>query len=95
MVWQSRGRRLVFTRMPKSLNGPSRPSRLCPDAPQAEEDLLTAAVNRTILEGFSALYDRIAAEYGVTPVTDPDFELLAVNRAEGFRAGAQFYARRR
>ena len=54
--------------------------------------MLTAAVNRTILEGFSALYEQIAAEYGVTPVTDPDFELLAVNRAEGFRAGAQFYA---
>ena len=31
-------------------------------------------------------------EYHVVPVTDPDFELLAVNRAEGFRAGAQFYA---
>ena len=48
-------------------------------------------MNRTILEGFSALYEQIAAEYGVTPVTDPDFELLAVNRAEGFRAGAQFF----
>ena len=24
-------------------------------------------------------------------MTDPDFELLAVNRAEGFRAGAEFY----
>lgn len=29
-----------------------------PDAPQAEEALLTAAVNRTILEGFSALYEQ-------------------------------------
>ena len=28
----------------------------------------------------------------MVPVTDPDFELLAVNKAEGFRAGAQFYA---
>ena len=28
----------------------------------------------------------------MVPVTDPDFELLAVNRAEGFRAGAQFPA---
>ena len=28
---------------------------------------------------------------GLVPVTDPDFELLAVNRAEGFRAGAEFY----
>ena len=27
----------------------------------------------------------------LVPVTDPDFELLAVNRAEGFRAGAEFY----
>lgn len=71
MVWQSRGTAgWYLRRMPKSLNGPSRPSRLCPDAPQAEEDLLTAAVNRTILEGFSALYEQIAAEYGVTPVTD-------------------------
>ncbi len=27
----------------------------------------------------------------MVPVTDPDFELLAVNRAEGFRAGVQFF----
>ena len=27
----------------------------------------------------------------LVPVTDPDFELLAVNRAEGFRAGAEFF----
>ncbi len=31
-------------------------------------------------------------EQQLVPVTDPDFELLAVNKAEGFRAGAQFYA---
>ena len=30
-------------------------------------------------------------EQKLVPVTDPDFELLAVNKAEGFRAGAQFY----
>ena len=30
-------------------------------------------------------------EHHLTPVTDPDFELLAVNRAEGFRAGAEFF----
>ena len=35
---------------------------------------------------------KLVQEYHVVPVTDPDFELLAVNRAEGFRAGAQFYA---
>ena len=36
--------------------------------------------------------EKLVQEYHVVPVTDPDFELLAVNRAEGFRAGAQFYA---
>ena len=61
-------------------------------APQEEDGLLTEAVNRTILGGFSALYEQLVQEYHVVPVTDPDFELLAVNRAEGFRAGAQFYA---
>ena len=73
--------RLVFTADAEELERAITAEQAVPDAPQAEEDLLTAAVNRTIL-----------AEYGVTPVTDPDFELLAVNRAEGFRAGAQFYA---
>jgi len=84
--------RLVFTADAEELERAITAEQAVPDAPQAEEALLTAAVNRTILEGFSALYEQITAEYGVTPVTDPDFELLAVNRAEGFRAGAQFYA---
>ena len=84
--------RLVFTADAEELERAITAEQAAPDAPQAEEDLLTAAVNHTILEGFSALYEQITAEYGVTPVTDPDFELLAVNRAEGFRAGAQFYA---
>ena len=84
--------RLVFTADAEELERGITAEQAAPDAPQAEEDLLTAAVNRTILEGFSALYEQIAAEYGVTPVTDPDFELLAVNRAEGFRAGAQFFS---
>ena len=59
---------------------------------QDEEELLTAAVNRTILEGFAPLYNRLVQENELVPVTDPDFELLAVSKAEGFRAGAQFYA---
>ena len=63
-----------------------------PDAPQNEEELLTAAVNRTILEGFDPLYRQLVQEQQLVPVTDPDFELLAVNKTEGFRAGAQFYA---
>ena len=54
-------------------------------------DLLTAAVNRAILTGFSTLYQELVEKEHLVPVTDPDFELLAVNRAEGFRAGAEFY----
>ena len=84
--------RLVFTASADELAAAIAAEQAAPDAPQDEEDLLTASVNRTILDGFSALYEQIVAEYGVTPITDPDFELLAVNRAEGFRAGAQFYA---
>ena len=84
--------RLVFTADAAELEASIAQVQAGPDAPQEEEDLLTESVNRTILAGFSALYEQILREYGVTPVTDPDFELLAVNRAEGFRAGAQFYA---
>ena len=73
--------RLVFTADAEELERAITAEQAVPDAPQAEEALLTAAVNRTILEGFSALYEQITAEYGITPVTDPDFELLAVNRA--------------
>ena len=61
-------------------------------APQEEADLVTAAVNRVILEQFSTIYQELVENQGIVPVTDPDFQLLAVNRAEGFRAGAQFYA---
>ena len=84
--------RLVFTASAEDLTASIAEEQASPDAPQDEEELLTAAVNRTILEGFSALDEQLVKAYGITPVTDPDFELLAVNRAEGFRAGAQFYA---
>ena len=84
--------RLVFTASAEELAASIAAEQASPDAPQDEEELLTAAVNRTILEGFSALDEQLVKAYGITPVTDPDFELLAVNRAEGFRAGAQFYA---
>ena len=59
---------------------------------ESEEDQMTAAVNRAILTGFSPLYAQLLEDHRLVPVTDPDFELLAVNRAEGFRAGAQFFA---
>mgnify|MGYP002520581934 CR=1 FL=1 len=84
--------RLVFTASAEELAASAAAEQAAPDAPADEEELLTAAVNRTILEGFSPLYEQLVGEYGLVPVTDPDFELLAVNRAEGFRAGAQFFA---
>ena len=84
--------RLVFTAGAEELAAAVAQVQAEPDAPQEEDGLLTEAVNRTILGGFSALYEQLVQEYHVVPVTDPDFELLAVNRAEGFRAGAQFYA---
>ncbi len=64
------------------------------DAPAAEEDLLTAAVNNAILapDGFSPIYAQIVAEQQLVPVTDPDFSLSALNREEGFRAEADFFA---
>ena len=37
------------------------------------------------------MYAELVENHKLLPVTDPDFELLAVNRAEGFRAGAQFF----
>ena len=84
--------RLVFTASAEELAAVLAKEQAAPDAPQDEEELLTAAVNRTILEGFDPLYRQLVQEQQLVPVTDPDFELLAVNKAEGFRAGAQFYA---
>ena len=83
--------RLVFTASAEELAAALAKEQAAPDAPQDEEELLTAAVNRTILEGFDPLYRQLVQEQQIVPVTDPDFELLAVNKAEGFRAGAEFY----
>ena len=84
--------RLVFTADAEELARAAAVERAAGSDAQDEEDLLTAAVNRAILSGFSPLYEQLVAQYHLVPVTDPDFELLAVNKAEGFRAGAQFYA---
>ena len=84
--------RLVFTASAEELAASAAAVQAGPDAPQEEDEVLTEAVNRTILAGFSPLYEQLIKEYHLVPVTDPDFELLAVNRTEGFRAGAQFYA---
>ena len=83
--------RVVFSAAAEELEAAVQAEKAAPDAPQDEDDLLTAAVNRAILEGFSPLFARLMKENDLQPVTDPDFELLAVNRAEGFRAGVQFF----
>ena len=83
--------RVVFSATAAELEEAVQAVRAAPGAAQDEDDLLTAAVNRAILEGFSPLFAQLMAEHGLQPVTDPDVELLAVNRAEGFRVGAQFF----
>lgn len=84
--------RLVLTASAEELAQSIAVEQAAMDTLPEEEDLLTAAVNRTLLEGFSPLHERILQENDLIAVTDPDFELLAINREEGFRAGAQFYA---
>lgn len=83
--------RVVFSASAEELEAAVQAEQAALDAPKEEEDLLTAAVNRAILEGFSPLFAQLMEEHRLVPVTDPDFELLAVNRAEGFRAGAEFF----
>lgn len=83
--------RVVFSASAEELEQAVKAEQSAPNAPTDEEELLTAAVNRAILEGFSLLYAELVEKQHLVPVTDPDFELLAVNRAEGFRAGAEFF----
>ena len=59
-----------------------------------EEDRLAGAVNRAILapDGFSTVWAKAVEKAGLQPVSDPDFKLAALNKAEGFRAEAVFFA---
>lgn len=83
--------RVVFTASAQELEEAIAAEQAGENPPADEEDLMAAAVNRAILTGFSPLYAELVEKHKLLPVTDPDFELLAVNRAEGFRAGAQFF----
>lgn len=83
--------RVVFTASAEELAEAVAAEQAGENPPADEEDLLTAAVNRAILTGFSTLYSDLLKTQHILPVTDPDFELLAVHKAEGFRAGAQFF----
>jgi len=48
--------RVVFSAAAEELEAAVQAEKAAPDAPQDEDDLLTAAVNRAILEGFSPLF---------------------------------------
>lgn len=77
--------RVVFTASAQELEEAIAAEQAGENPPADEEDLMAAAVNRAILTGFSPLYAELVENHKLLPVTDPDFELLAVNRAEGFR----------
>ena len=65
--------RVVFSAAAEELEAAVQAEKAAPDAPQDEDDLLTAAVNRAILEGFSPLFAQLMKENDLQPVTDPDF----------------------
>ena len=83
--------RVVFTASAQELEEAIAAEPAGERPPADEEDLMAAADNRANLTGFSPMYAELVENHKLLPVTDPDFELLAVNRAEGFRAGAQFF----
>ena len=51
--------RVVFSASAKELEAAIQAEQAAENPPQAEEDLLTAAVNRAILAGFSTLYQEL------------------------------------
>ena len=62
--------RVVFSASAEELEAAVQAEQAAPDAPKEEEDLLTAAVNRAILEGFSPLFAQLMEEHRLVPVTD-------------------------
>ena len=75
--------RVVFTASAQELEEAIAAEQAGENPPADEEDLMAAAVNRAILTGFSPLYAELVENHKLLPVTDPDFELLAVNRDSG------------
>ena len=69
--------RVVFSASAEELEAAIQAEQAAENPPQTEEDLLTAAVNRAILTGFSTLYQELVEKEHLVPVTDPDFELPA------------------
>ena len=65
--------RVVFTASAEELAEAVAAEQAGENPPADEEDLLTAAVNRAILTGFSTLYSDLLKTQHILPVTDPDF----------------------
>lgn len=84
--------RLVFRASAEELAQAAAQERAArPEAAQDEDGVMTAAVNRAILGGLSPLYEQAVRQEKLTPITDPDLSLLAVDPQEGFRAQAEFF----
>lgn len=64
--------RVVFSASAEELEASIQAEQATENPPQTEEDLLTAAVNRAILTGFSTLYQELVEKEHLVPVTDPD-----------------------
>ena len=60
--------RVVFSASAEELEAAVQAEKAAPDAPQDEDDLLTAEVNRAILEGFSPLFAQLMKENDLQPV---------------------------
>ena len=60
--------RVVFSASAAELEAAVQAEQAAPDAPADEEELLTNAVNRAILEGFSPLFAQLMEEHHLTPV---------------------------
>ena len=82
--------RLVFTAGAEELAAAVAQVQAEPDAPQEEDGSADRGGESHHSWRLSALYEQLVQEYHVVPVTDPDLNCWPVNRAEGFRAGAQF-----
>ena len=78
--------RVVFSAAAEELEAAVQAEKAAPDAPQDEDDLLTAAVNRAILEGFSPLFAQLMKENDLQPVTT---RILNFWRSTGPRASGR------
>lgn len=78
--------RVVFSAAAEELEAAVQAEKAAPGAPQDEDDLLTAAVNRAILEDFSPLFAQLMKENDLQPVTT---RILSFWRSTGPRASGR------